>query len=143
VAPVGEAGETRHRGAGSTGGLRHPRWRGRRSLPRMSSPPPLLPPSSPPPVRGGVDGDETPRCLGLGLMEAQWRPTYSGGRRRTRGRHGCEGGRAAASRRCSTPARRRPVPPASPKVKGRRVTTATSPDVSAGPSWQRRRGGAR
>jgi hypothetical protein len=46
-------------------------------------------------------------------------------------------GHAAASRQCSTPARQRSGPLASPKVKGRRVTTATSPDVSAGPSWQR------
>jgi hypothetical protein len=36
------------------------------SLPRSTPPSPLLSPSSPPPMRGGVDGDETPRWLGLG-----------------------------------------------------------------------------
>jgi hypothetical protein len=52
------------------------------------------------------------------------------------------GGGAAASRRRSIPARRRPSPPASQKAKGRRVTTAISPDVSESPSWERRRGRA-
>jgi hypothetical protein len=58
----------RRRGAGSTGGLRLPRRCGRRLLPRVfpPPPPPLLPPSSPPPVRGGADGDETPRWQGFG-----------------------------------------------------------------------------
>jgi hypothetical protein len=50
----------------STGGLVLPRrQRGHRLLGRLL----LLfffPASSPPPVRGGLDGDETPRQLGLG-----------------------------------------------------------------------------
>jgi hypothetical protein len=50
----------------STGGLRLPQRRERRSLGRLFLL--LSPPSSPPLVRGGADGDETPRQLGLGAQ---------------------------------------------------------------------------
>jgi hypothetical protein len=125
-----EAEEARRRGAGLLGvqGL-HERPPASAvasaSLP-CPTPPSTLPPSSLPPVRGSVNGDETPRRLGLGARGGTAAATYGRGAVRgyvddgdaaeARGAH-CDGGHARRGRALASASAK--------EVKGR-MTTATS-----------------